>query len=121
MVDDRPEDGASAESSRPRREPPTIDLQATAVSEAPKAEAKEALVKDIDGQGKAIERPALINDFLPSPYPNKKAAAAANSGAAPPDLSFMALARHQEEDYIFYLLTGFVWLIAHELLLFCQF
>jgi hypothetical protein len=42
MVDDRPEDGTLAESSRPRREPPTIDLQATAVSEAAKAEAKEA-------------------------------------------------------------------------------
>jgi len=42
MVDDRPEDGAPAESSRPRREPPTIDLQATEITEAPKAEAKEA-------------------------------------------------------------------------------
>lgn len=42
MVDDRPEDGTLAESSRPRREPPTIDLQATDVSEAPKAEVKEA-------------------------------------------------------------------------------
>src|SRR5262245_65336076 len=39
MVDDRPEDGTLAESSRPKREPPTIDLQATDVSEAPKAEA----------------------------------------------------------------------------------
>ena len=42
MVDDRPEDGTPAESSRPKREPPTIDLQATDVSEAPKADAKEA-------------------------------------------------------------------------------
>jgi hypothetical protein len=42
MVDDRPEDGAAAEPGRPRREPPTIDLQATDVSEAPKAEAKAA-------------------------------------------------------------------------------
>jgi hypothetical protein len=42
MVDDRPEEGAPAEPSRPRREPPTIDLTATDVSEAPKAEAKEA-------------------------------------------------------------------------------
>ena len=39
MVDDRPEDAAPAEPSRPRREPPTIDLKATDVSEAPKAEA----------------------------------------------------------------------------------
>jgi hypothetical protein len=42
MVDDRPEDGAAAEPGRPRREPPTIDLQATDVSESPQAEeAKE--------------------------------------------------------------------------------
>lgn len=36
MVDDRPEDGAPAEPSRPKREPPTIDLKATAVTETPK-------------------------------------------------------------------------------------
>lgn len=35
MVDDRSEDAASAEPGRPRREPPTIDLEATDVSEAP--------------------------------------------------------------------------------------
>lgn len=34
MVDDRPEDATLAESGRPRREPPTIDLKATDVSEA---------------------------------------------------------------------------------------
>jgi hypothetical protein len=38
MVDDRPEDGTTTETSRPRREPPTIDLQATDVSEAPGAD-----------------------------------------------------------------------------------
>ncbi|MGQ0685229.1 COG4223 family protein [Bradyrhizobium sp.] len=42
MVDDRPEDATLAESSRPKREPPTIDLKATDVSEAPKQEAKAA-------------------------------------------------------------------------------
>ena len=37
MVDDRPEDkGALGESGRPKREPPTIDLKATEVSETPK-------------------------------------------------------------------------------------
>ncbi|MCP4617918.1 MAG: hypothetical protein GY844_15985 [Bradyrhizobium sp.] len=40
MVDDRPEDGTPAETSRPKREPPTIDLKATDVSEAPKPEDK---------------------------------------------------------------------------------
>lgn len=41
MVDDRPEDATLAESSRPRREPPTIDLEATDLTEA-KPETKEA-------------------------------------------------------------------------------
>lgn len=41
MVDDRSEDGASAEAARPRREPPTIDLKATDVSEAAKPEERE--------------------------------------------------------------------------------
>ena len=42
MVDDRPEDGAPAEPSRPKREGPTIDLKATDVTEAaPRAEAVE--------------------------------------------------------------------------------
>jgi hypothetical protein len=39
MVDDRPEHGTPAESTRPKREPPTIDLQATDISETPKADA----------------------------------------------------------------------------------
>src|SRR5919204_150341 len=41
MVDDRSEDGAPAEPGRPKREPPTIDLKATDVSEAPKPETGE--------------------------------------------------------------------------------
>ena len=42
MVDDRSEDGAPAEPGRPKREPPTIDLKATDLSEAPKPETREA-------------------------------------------------------------------------------
>lgn len=39
MVDDRPEEsGPAGETGRPKREPPTIDLKATAVSETPKDE-----------------------------------------------------------------------------------
>ena len=64
MVDDRPEDGAAAEPSRPRREPPTIDLQATDVSEAPKTEAKEAEVKAEQPEHAAAE-PAP--EVAPSP------------------------------------------------------
>lgn len=76
--------------------------------EQAKAEAAEALIPDINDQGEEIQRPGLLNDFLPKPYKNQKAAAAANSGAAPPDLSLMAWAREGGENYIFHLLTGFV-------------
>jgi ubiquinol-cytochrome c reductase cytochrome c1 subunit len=72
-----------------------------------KAEAKEALINDINDKGESIQRPGLPNDFLPSPYPNKKAAAAANNGAAPPDLSMIVGAREGAEDYVFSLLTGY--------------
>lgn len=48
--------------------------------EEAKAEAAEALIDDIDGSGQKIQRPGIVNDTLPSPYPNKKAAAAANNG-----------------------------------------
>lgn len=47
--------------------------------EEAKAEAAEALIDDIDGAGRKIQRPGIVNDTLPSPYPNKKAAAAASN------------------------------------------
>ncbi|VDO22785.1 unnamed protein product [Haemonchus placei] len=75
--------------------------------EEAKAEAAEALINDIDDKGRPIQRPGILTDALPSPYPNVKAAAAANNGAAPPDLSLMSLARHGGDDYIFALLTGY--------------
>lgn len=75
--------------------------------EEAKAEAAEATVPDVNDRGQPITRPATVNDALPDPYPNKKAAAAANNGAAPPDLSLMSLARHGGDDYIFALLTGY--------------
>lgn len=42
-------------------------------------------------------RPARPSDYIPSPYPNEDAAAAANNGAAPPDLSLIILGRHGNE------------------------
>ncbi|PIO70299.1 cytochrome C1 family protein [Teladorsagia circumcincta] len=77
------------------------------LKEEAKAEAAEALINDVDDKGRAIQRPGILTDALPSPYPNVKAAAAANNGAAPPDLSLMSLARHGGDDYIFALLTGY--------------
>src|SRR6218665_3527009 len=52
-------------------------------------------------------RPGKLSDSLPSPYPNEEAARAANNGAYPPDLSYIVLARHGGQDYVFSLLTGY--------------
>jgi ubiquinol-cytochrome c reductase cytochrome c1 subunit len=78
-----------------------------------------------DESGDMFERPGRPSDYLPSPFPNDQAAAAANGGAVPPDLSLMAKARgisrgvlwglldfftqYQEggPDYIHALLTGY--------------
>ncbi len=43
--------------------------------------------------GEMFERPGLPSDHFPSPYPNDQAAAAANGGAVPPDMSLLAKAR----------------------------
>lgn len=60
-----------------------------------------------DDQGEMFQRPALPSDRFKSPYPNAKAAAAANNGKAPPDLSLMAKARLHGPDYIKALLLGY--------------
>jgi ubiquinol-cytochrome c reductase cytochrome c1 subunit len=76
-------------------------------------------------KGEMFQRPAKPSDMFPAPFANEEAAAAANGGAAPPDLSVIAKARgisrgvwwgllnfftvYQEAgpDYIHALLTGF--------------
>ena len=91
-----------------------------------RALAAEYLITDgPDANGDMFERPARPSDYFPRPFPNEQAAAAANGGAAPPDLSVMAKARgvgrgiqwtildfftqYQEggPDYIHALLTGY--------------
>lgn len=73
-----------------------------------KAEAEGAMIKDgPDDQGNYFERPGKLSDRFPSPYANEEAARAANNGAYPPDLSYIASARHGGENYIFALLTGY--------------
>jgi cytochrome c1 len=94
--------------------------------------AAEAQVTDgPNDDGEMFTRPAKPADHFASPYPNTKAAAAANNGAVPPDLSLMAKARgiqragawyvepfywisdvvtsYQEQgpDYIYALMTGY--------------
>ena len=78
-----------------------------------------------DSFGEMFMRPAIPSDSFPSPFPNVEAAAAANNGAAPPDLSLIAKARAVERgfptfvfdiftqyaesgpDYVHALLTGY--------------
>lgn len=60
-----------------------------------------------DDTGEMFDRPAKLSDHLIPPYPNEQAARFANGGALPPDLSLMAKARPEGEDYIFALLTGY--------------
>ncbi|MEG3619417.1 cytochrome c1 [Magnetovibrio sp. PR-2] len=59
-----------------------------------------------DDEGEMFERPARLSDRIVAPYPNDKAAAAAN-GAVPPDLSVMTKARKGGPDYLYSLLVGY--------------
>ena len=66
----------------------------------------KALAADLPGagpdpndDGEMFERPGIPSDHFPSPFPNDEAAAAANDGAAPPDLSLMAKARAVERGF----------------------
>ena len=73
-----------------------------------KAMAAEVLIVDgPDDEGEMFERDGRPADYFPSPFPNDKAAAAANGGAVPPDLSLMAKARPDGPTYIRALLMGY--------------
>jgi len=73
-----------------------------------KAEAAQAMIEDgPDDEGEMFLRPGELNDVVPPPYKNEQAARAANSGAAPPDLSIIAGARRGGPNYIFQLLIGY--------------
>lgn len=70
--------------------------------------AAQVQIADIDTEtGEPIMRDGTAADRFPNPYPNATAAAAANGGAALPDLSVMAKARHDGANYIYSLLTGY--------------
>ena len=57
--------------------------------------------------GDPIQRPGLPSDTFRSPFPNDKAARAANNGALPPDQSDLLKAREGGADYIDAILTGY--------------
>ena len=64
----------------------------------------------IDGpneDGEMFTRPGRLSDKFVSPFPNVKAATAANGGAYPPDMSVLAKARKGGADYIYSLLMGY--------------
>ncbi|WP_375777905.1 hypothetical protein ACE103_00380 [Bradyrhizobium sp. ma5] len=68
MADERPDDPGPSPDSRPKRAPPTIDLQATEISsEPPKAEGGEEAPKDTD---KAAEAAAPEAEPHPDPAPH---------------------------------------------------
>ncbi|MFM9940190.1 MAG: cytochrome c1 [Hyphomicrobiaceae bacterium] len=52
-----------------------------------------------DRRGRILKRPALLSDPILGPYDNDKAAAAANNGAVPPDLSLITKARTGAAEY----------------------
>ena len=79
--------------------------------------AAEYIVTDgPNDEGDMFERPGLPSDYFPSPFPNEKAAAAANGGAAPPDLSLMAKARPDGANYVHAILTGYEGLVPDAVL-----
>lgn len=62
----------------------------------------------LNDDGEPTVRPAEKGDYFAKPFPNQKAARAANNGAYPPDLSLITKARKHGADYIYALLTGYI-------------
>ena len=85
------------------------NLSALGYNEAEvKAIAAEFEVTDgPNDEGEMFDRPAKPSDRFKNPFPNAKAAAYANNGALPPDLSLITKARAHGADYVYALLTGY--------------
>jgi ubiquinol-cytochrome c reductase cytochrome c1 subunit len=69
-----------------------------------------AKVEVTDGpndQGEMFTRAGKPTDTFKAPFPNKMAAAAANGGALPPDLSLIIKARKNGADYLHALMMGY--------------
>ncbi|MBI2235750.1 MAG: cytochrome c1 [Magnetospirillum sp.] len=58
-------------------------------------------------EGVVVNRAGRPSDKYIGPFPNEKAAAAANGGALPPDLSLMTKARTNGPDYVYSLMLGY--------------
>jgi ubiquinol-cytochrome c reductase cytochrome c1 subunit len=57
--------------------------------------------------GEMFERPGRPSDHFPPPFPNEKAARAANNGAYPPDFSTLVKGRDGGASYVHGVLTGY--------------
>ncbi|KAL0424220.1 UNVERIFIED_CONTAM: Cytochrome c1 2, heme protein, mitochondrial [Sesamum radiatum] len=85
------------------------DLVGVAYTEE-ETKAMAAEIEVVDGpndEGEMFTRPGKLSDRFPQPYANEQAARFANGGAYPPDLSLITKARHDGQNYVFALLTGY--------------
>ncbi|CAL5361966.1 unnamed protein product [Camellia sinensis] len=85
------------------------DLVGVAYTEE-ETKAMAAEIEVVDGpndEGEMFTRPGKLSDRFLQPYPNEQAARFANGGAYPPDLSLITKARHNGQNYVFALLTGY--------------
>ncbi|XP_038689187.1 cytochrome c1-2, heme protein, mitochondrial-like isoform X1 [Tripterygium wilfordii] len=85
------------------------DLVGVAYTEE-ETKAMAAEIEVVDGpndEGEMFTRPGKLSDRFPEPYVNEQAARFANGGAYPPDLSLITKARHNGQNYVFALLTGY--------------
>ncbi|CAN1273208.1 Cytochrome c1-1, heme protein, mitochondrial [Linum perenne] len=85
------------------------DLVGVAYTEE-EAKAMASEIEVVDGpndEGEMFTRPGKLSDRFPEPYANESAARFANGGAYPPDLSLITKARHNGQNYVFALLTGY--------------
>ena len=85
------------------------DLVGVAYTEE-EVKAMAAEIEVVDGpndEGEMFTRPGKLSDRFPQPYANEAAARFANGGAYPPDLSLVTKARHNGQNYVFALLTGY--------------
>jgi ubiquinol-cytochrome c reductase cytochrome c1 subunit len=60
-----------------------------------------------NSEGEMYERSGRPSDHFVNPYPNDKAAIAANGGAYPPDMSVLVKARPGGANYIYSILMGY--------------
>jgi ubiquinol-cytochrome c reductase cytochrome c1 subunit len=62
---------------------------------------------DPDDTGEIKDRPGRPSDHFKPPFPNEKAAKAANNGARPPDQSLIVRGRAFGPDYVYALMTSY--------------